>query len=258
MYATERHQRIIDELDASGRVSVAALSRTFDVTAETIRRDLDALEEAGALRRVHGGAVRRISPVEPGLREREQRNGPAKRRIARAARDLIASAAPSSIALDAGTTTGALADLLVDHAPVDGALDVVSNAMPVVLALQDNPRLVVHAVGGVVRPETSAAVGVAALDAFAAVRCDLAFVGANGISAGFGLSTPDEREAAVKSAMIRCARRAVALVDAAKFGTEAFIRFAALETLDVLITDRAPDDELAAALETAGVEVVVA
>lgn len=258
MYATERHQRIIDELDAVGRVSVASLSRTFDVTAETIRRDLDALEQSGALRRVHGGAVRRISPIEPGLREREQTNGPAKRRITRAARDLIETTAPASIALDAGTTTGALADLLIDYAPADGSLDVVSNAMSVVLALQDNPRLVVHAVGGIVRPETSAAVGVAALNAFAGVRCDLAFVGANGVSAGFGLSTPDEREAAVKSAIIRCARRTVALVDGAKFGGEAFIRFAALETLDVLITDRAPDDDLAAALDAAGVEVVVA
>lgn len=258
MYATERHARIIDELDSAGRVSVATLSRTLDVTAETIRRDLDALEAAGALRRVHGGAVRRAGLVELNLGEREHRNSPAKRAIAKAALDLLVHAAPASVAVDAGTTTRAFADLLADHVPAEGLLDVVTHAVPIVLRLQDNRALTVHAVGGVVRPETSAAVGLPALDAFARVRCDLAFLGANGLSAGFGLSTPDEREAAVKTAIVRSSRRTVALVDSSKHGEESFVRFADLADLDVLITDRAPDAELAAALEAAGVEVVVA
>ena len=258
MYATERHARIIDELDSAGRVSVAVLSRSLDVTAETIRRDLDVLESAGALRRVHGGAVRRSSVVELNLGEREQRNTPAKRSIARAALDLLVHAAPSAVALDAGTTTRALADLLADHEPADGRLDVVTHGVPLVLRLQDNRALTVHAVGGVVRPETSAVVGAAAVDAFARMRCDLAFLGANGLSAGFGLSTPDEREAAVKTAMLRAARRTVALVDSSKFGEESFVRFADLTELDVLVTDAAPPADLAAALDAAGVEVVLA
>jgi DeoR family fructose operon transcriptional repressor len=258
MYATERHARIIDELDSAGRVSVATLSRSLDVTAETIRRDLDVLEEAGALRRVHGGAVRRAGLVELNLGEREHRNSPAKRAIAKAALDLLVHAAPASVAVDAGTTTRAFADLLAEHVPAEGVLDVVTHAVPIVLRLQDNRALTVHAVGGVVRPETSAAVGLPALDAFARVRCDLAFVGANGLSAGFGLSTPDEREAAVKTAIVRSSRRTVALVDSSKHGEESFVRFADLADLDVLITDRAPDADLAAALEAAGVEVVVA
>jgi DeoR family fructose operon transcriptional repressor len=258
MYATERHARIIDELDSAGRVSVATLSRSLDVTAETIRRDLDALEAAGALRRVHGGAVRRAGLVELDLGEREHRNSPAKRAIAKAALELLVHAAPASVAVDAGTTTRAFADLLAEHVPAEGVLDVVTHAVPIVLRLQDNRALTVHAVGGVVRPETSAAVGLPALDAFARVRCDLAFVGANGVSAGFGLSTPDEREAAVKTAIVRSSRRTVALVDSSKHGEESFVRFADLADLDVLITDRAPDADLAAALEAAGVEVVVA
>lgn len=258
MYATERHERILGELDAAGRVSVASLSRTFDVTAETIRRDLDALEAAGALRRVHGGAVRRSSLVELGLGERERRNAPAKRAIAVAALELLRQAAPAAVSIDAGTTTSAFAELLADFTPAEAALDVVTNAVPIVLRLQDNPSLTVHSVGGVVRPETSAAVGGPAIDAFARMRCDIAFVGANGVSAAFGLSTPDEREAAVKSAMVRSARRTVALIDASKYGEEAFIRFADLADLDVLITDRDPDTALAAALHSAGVEVVVA
>lgn len=258
MYATERHARIVDELETDGRVSVASLSRALDVTAETVRRDLDALEAAGALRRVHGGAVRRAAAVELGLGERQRRNTPAKRAIARSAMALLQAADPASVSLDAGTTTGALADLLAEAEPSSRALDVVTNAVPIVLRLQDSRALTVHAVGGVVRPETSAAVGSTTIETLARLRCDLAFLGANGISAAFGLSTPDEREAAVKSAMVRSARRTVALVDASKHGEESLIRFAPLGDLDVLITDRSPEGELANALAAAGVDVVVA
>jgi DeoR family fructose operon transcriptional repressor len=258
MYATERHARIIDELDTVGRVSVTTLSHALDVTAETIRRDLDALEAAGALRRVHGGAVRRSSLVELRVGERERQHTPAKRAIARVALALVAQTAPAAISIDAGTTTRAFADLLAEYTPAEGRLGVVTNAVPILLRLQDNPALTVHAVGGVVRPETLAMVGLPALEAFGRMRCDLAFVGANGVSARFGLSTPDEREAAVKTAMVRSARRTVALVDSSKHGEESFLRFADLGDLDVLITDRDPDEDLAAALAAAEVEVLVA
>lgn len=258
MYATERHSLIIGELGERGRVSVASLSRDLDVTQETIRRDLDALEEAGALRRVHGGAVRRAAAVELGLRERTERNTPAKRAIAQAAMGLLRSAAPAAIAVDAGSTTGAFADLLADLPEGGRPVDVVTNAVPIVLRLQDSRALTVHAAGGVVRPETSATVGAAAIEAFGRIRCDLAFLGANGVAPVLGLSTPDEREAAVKTAMVRSARRTVALVDATKHGEESFLRFADLDEIDVLVTDRAPTGALAAALARAGVETLVA
>uniref|UniRef100_UPI0035CBFCBC DeoR family transcriptional regulator n=1 Tax=uncultured Amnibacterium sp. TaxID=1631851 RepID=UPI0035CBFCBC len=138
MYATERHDRILGELERAGRVSVASLSQVLDVTAETIRRDLDALEATGALRRVHGGAVRRSSLIELGIGERERRNTPAKRAIAAAALDLVRQTAPAAISIDAGTTTRAFADLLADHVPAEGRLGVVTNAVPILLRLQDN------------------------------------------------------------------------------------------------------------------------
>src|SRR5579875_758746 len=260
MYATERHARILDELDSAGRVSVTDLARALDVTGETIRRDLDALESAGVLRRVHGGAVRRGSGIELALADRAQRNSGAKQRIARAAIALIPSTVPASLALDAGSTTAAFADLLAAWRPTggEGVLDVITHAVPHIGVLQDNPALAVHAVGGVVRPTTSAAVGAVTVDGFARTRPDLAVIGANGISAGFGLSTPDEREAAVKTAIVRSARRTIALVDASKHGDEFLLRFAELADIDTLVTDAPPDHDLAAALAAADVEVVVA
>jgi DeoR family fructose operon transcriptional repressor len=92
----------------------------------------------------------------------------------------------------------------------------------------------------------------------AGLRPDIAFVGANGISAGFGLSTADESEGAVKAAYLRAARRAVAVVDATKHGAEALVRFGCLDEIDTVITDRAPGEDLAGALADSDVEVIVA
>ena len=86
----------------------------------------------------------------------------------------------------------------------------------------------------------------------------MAFVGTNGVSAGFGLSTPDPDEAAVKRAIVRSARRVVVVADADKLGRELLVSFADLADIDVLVTDAAPDDELAAALADADVEVWLA
>jgi len=260
MYATERQGQILGRLEATGRVSVTELARAFDVTTETIRRDLDALEEAGVLRRVHGGAVRWATAAELRLDERERTGRAAKRAIARAALALVPRAVPASIALDAGSTTAALVDLLLDWRPEsgDGVLDVITNAVPHVLRLADNPRLAVHAIGGVVRPTTSATVGATAIEALARVRPDVAFLGANGISAGFGLSTPDEREAGVKAALVRAARRRIALLDATKHGEESLLSFAVLADIDTLVTDAPPPADLTAALVAADVDVIVA
>ena len=114
MYATERHDEIAAQLHSAGRVSVADLAEHFDVTTETVRRDLDLLETAGVLRRVHGGAVPvgRSSVVELSVAEREGQHGSAKSAIARAAMRLVPPTFTGSIALDAGTTCAAVASEL--------------------------------------------------------------------------------------------------------------------------------------------------
>jgi DeoR family transcriptional regulator, fructose operon transcriptional repressor len=262
MYATERQDRIADAIARAGRVAVGDLAEQFEVAAETVRRDLDTLEAAGILRRVHGGAVSvtRTSVAELSIGERESRGRDAKARIARAAAALLPPTFTGSIALDAGTTTAALAAELAHWTPATagGMLTVVTNSVPIAATLQHSPHLELHLLGGRVRGLTSAAVGTATVEQLGGLRPDIAFVGANGVSAGFGLSTPDELEGAVKGAFVRSARRAVALVDASKHGEEALVRFARLAELDGLITDHAPAADLAEALAGAEVEVVVA
>ncbi|NQW86881.1 MULTISPECIES: DeoR/GlpR family DNA-binding transcription regulator [unclassified Frigoribacterium] len=262
MYATERHESIAEALRSAGRVSVSDLALRLDVTAETVRRDLDALEQAGLLQRVHGGAVAagRSSVSELSLTERETRHSPEKTSVAQAAAHLVPPTFTGSIALDAGTTTAAVAAELARWTPATPGtvLTVITNAVPIAALLQHSPHVDLHLLGGRVRGLTSAAVGTSTVEQIQALRPDIVFVGANGVSAGFGLSTPDEFEGAVKSAYVRAGRRVVAVVDQTKHGEEALVRFARLAEIDTVVTDAPPAPDLGEALELADVEVIVA
>jgi DeoR family fructose operon transcriptional repressor len=261
MYATERQERIALALADAGRVSVAELSAEMDVTAETVRRDLDALEIAGLLRRVHGGAVAasRGSVAEVAVGERRATHHEAKSAIAAVAMRMIPPTFRGSILLDAGTTTGLFAERLGAWSPAHGQrLTVITNSLQNVGALEKNPHLDVHLLGGRLRGITGALVGASTVAQLEALRPDISFLGTNGISAGFGLSTPDELEGAVKSAMVHSSRRAVVLADGAKLGEEALVRFAGLDEIDTLVTDRTPMPELVDALAVADVEVLAA
>ncbi len=269
MFAEERQQLIVGLISASGRASVTDLAERFRITTETVRRDLAALESAGSVRRVHGGAVSpdRISTTEESILERTDRRPAEKTRIAQAALALIPKGRAGSILIDAGSTTEALAELLAARASgasTPGAslpeteLVVITNALPIAARLSGEPGVAVHLLGGRVRGLTQAAVGSATVQAVHRLRPDIAFIGANGIDAVYGLSTPDIEEAAVKASFVQSARRIVVLADSSKLDTETLVQFASLKDLDTLITDRNPEGYLAEALTEAGVEVVVA
>ena len=259
MYATERHEQIERLLIAEGRVSVVSLAEQFDVTTETIRRDLDHLESIGALRRVHGGAVPadRASTREPSIAERLQHHGAAKAAIGRRALDALGDGFSGSLFLDAGTTTGAVAAALAPSL-AHSHIEVVTHSLTLGHALAGVPGVSLTFIGGRVRGLTAAAVGAHTVRTIEGLRPDVAFVGTNGVSAAFGLSTPDPDEAAVKRAVVEAARRVVVVADAEKLDAELLVGFAALSDIDVLVTDAAPGAGLATALDEAGVEVWLA
>lgn len=251
MYAEERQETIVERARGEGRVEVADLASALNVSLETVRRDLGTLERRGALRRTHGGAV----PVErvrfePGVSERQSTRVEEKARIAEAALELLPGR--GSIALDAGTTTAALAERL----PAGCELTVLTNCLPIASALAANSSIKVVVAGGRVRARTLAAVDDAAARFLEEFSPDVAFIGANGVTASRGLTTPDEAEAAAKRALVRSARRVVALADHGKVGQEHFVRFARPEEVDVLITDSGLDERKAQELARAGIEVV--
>jgi DeoR family fructose operon transcriptional repressor len=255
LYAEERQQSIARLVSQRGRMSVNQLAREYDVTTETVRRDLSTLERMGLVRRVHGGVVppASVSLIEAGLRERDQVNTDSKERIARAALDQLPPSG-GTILLDAGTTTSRLASLL----PSDHELTVVTHGVPIAARLAGHLQIDLHLLPGRVRRTTQAAVGAETVDALSHLRVDVAFLGTNGITAEHGFTTPDSEEASVKRALIACARHVVVLADASKFGVETAVRFAAPGEVDVVVTDSDVSPADRRALTKAGLEVVVA
>ena len=255
MYAEERQQAMAQLVAEHGRLSVNLLAEQYDVTTETVRRDLSALERMGLVRRVHGGAVpaNSLTVIESGLVERDSSNTAEKERIAKAALDLLPPPG-STVLIDAGSTTSRLASML----PRDHRLTVVTHAVPVAARLAGNPQIELHLLPGRVRFTTQAAVGADTVRALADLRADMVFLGTNGITVEHGLSTPDRDEAATKRAMVTCSRQVVVLADASKVGTETPIRFAELSEVDVLVTDDGVSAADRQALSKAGLDVVIA
>lgn len=250
MYAAERRQQILEAARADGRVDVLTLAADLEVTAETIRRDLTALERLGVLRRVHGGAM----PIdrfgfEPDIAERETAQAGEKDRIARAA--LAELPDGGSIILDAGTTTVRLAALL----PSDRRLTVVTHSLPIATLVSTMTNVGLQLLGGTVRGTTLAAVGDWTTRCLQDVMVDVAFLGTNGI-ADTGLSTPDLAEATVKRALVAAARRSVVLADHTKFGRREFARVVDLSEIDTVITDTELDNEMCESIEAGGPTVV--
>jgi DeoR family fructose operon transcriptional repressor len=255
MYAEERQQAIAASVARRGRLSVAEIATDYDVTTETVRRDLTVLERAGVVRRVHGGVVpaSSLTMIEAAVAERDSAHAPEKDRIAQAALDLLPED-HATVLLDAGTTTTRMAALL----PRDRRLTVVTHAVPIAARVAGLAHIDLRLLPGRVRRTTQAAVGADTVSALGALRAEVAFLGTNGLSLDHGLSTPDADEAAAKSAMVRGAHRVVVLTDSSKLGVEATHRFAEVADIDVLVTDDGIDEDLASALEAAGVDVRIA
>ena len=253
VYAAERQALILHTARAVGRVEVLALASEMDVTPETVRRDLTALERLGVLRRVHGGAmpVERFG-FEPNVAMREHQFAAEKDRIAKAALDELPDG--GSVIIDAGTTTIRLARLL----PTDRRFTVVTHSLPVASTLATFPNVELHFLGGAVRGVTLASVGEWAMRNIADVQVDLTVLGTNGITAARGLTTPDLSEATMKRALAHAARRTVVVADHSKFGRTEFAAVIPLSEVDAVITDSDLDGETAAEIEAAGPRVVLA
>lgn len=255
MYAEERRQAMADLVAQRGRLSVNELADAYDVTTETVRRDLSMLERAGIIRRVHGGAVpaHALTALETAVGDRDLAHAEQKERIAKAAIDLLPPSG-GSILLDAGTTTSRLAS----HLPPDLKLTVVTNAVPIAARLAGLSGIDLHLLPGRVRRTTQAAVGEETVAALGVLRTDVVFVGTNGIDTHYGLTTPDYSEAAAKRAMVRTGRRVVVLADSSKIGLEHTVRFAEVAEVDALVTDAGIADPDRKLFEDLGIEVVIA
>ncbi|NJC73256.1 DeoR/GlpR transcriptional regulator [Planosporangium thailandense] len=249
-----RRQLILDRILERDTVTIKELADEFGLTEMSLRRDLNALAEAGQISRVRGGATRPRNALTPRrYQDGEHRNAAAKARIARAATALFESAA--TVFFYSGSTVARVAEALGeeqrDH------LTVVTASVPVIntVTTWNDPHLV--AVGGLYLPAYMTFVGPQAVAALRTISADVAIVGCDGLSAAEGLTTPHHLVAEIGSVLVERARRTIVVADSSKIGRRGFTPIAPCSAVDCLVTDDDADPRELQALRRAGVDVHV-
>jgi DeoR family glycerol-3-phosphate regulon repressor len=245
----DRQTDIVTLARSVGRVSVDDLAARFDVSPQTIRKDLNDLCEKRILTRVHGGAIIASSVENVSYDARRFIASDEKRAIGIAAAALIPN--KSSLFINIGTTTEEVAAAL--HAHED--LLVITNNLNVATGLCRHPRIDVIVVGGPVRSD-GAVIGSVAVDLIHKFKVDTAVIGASAIDEDGSLLDFDYEEVKVAQAIIANARRVILVADRLKFERAAPIRIASLSAVDAFVTDRLPNEEMRAICAASGVDVV--
>ncbi|MGH3392970.1 MAG: DeoR/GlpR family DNA-binding transcription regulator [Actinomadura sp.] len=258
MAANARWNALLELLTRDGRLEVEAAAAALQVSAATIRRDLDELARQQLVTRTHGGAVINAIAYDLPLRYKAARNAPEKQRIAQAAAGLVKPGAV--VGLNGGTTTTEVARALATRADLSAqapetALTVVTNALNIAgeLVVRRHVKLVVT--GGVARPASYELIGPLATELLAEITLDHVFLGVDAVDAEHGATAHHEGEASINRTLTRCAQRVVVVADVSKLGRRAFARICPAAEIDVLVTGDAPA-ELTEPFTAAGVEVI--
>ncbi|MGH3586129.1 MAG: DeoR/GlpR family DNA-binding transcription regulator [Pseudonocardia sp.] len=237
--ARQRQELILDAVRASGGVRVSELVERLGVSDMTVRRDIDGLAHRGLVTRVHGGATAaRGSGEEPGFAVKSALHPGAKQAIAHAAAALVEPGA--SVALSAGTTTHAVASTLLGIP----RLTVVTNSLRVAEVLHGAARddLTVVLTGGE-RTPSDALVGPVAVAALRGLHVDWLLMGVHGMDADAGFTTPNLAEAETNRALVASARQVAVVADNSKWGVVGLSTIAALDEVDVVVTDDGLDPQ---------------
>ena len=255
MMVEERRRHILDMLEQSKRVTVRELADIFSVSAVTVRADLEALAQMGALVRSHGGAVKSLSPVpDLPVNLKERLRQAQKARIGMLAASMIRNG--ETVIFDSGTTTAAVAKCVASLRL--NSLTVITNALNIASELANLPQIRIIMLGGIVRGGALSLVGPHAEQALSNLNADRVFLGVDGIDPEVGLTTPDVLEAQLSSLMIRVSREVVVVADSSKFMQRSLSVIAKLDAIHKLVTDDGIPPIMLDALDAAGVEVMIA
>lgn len=250
MLANERHEEILNRLSIMGSVNVRELTKSFGVTSETIRRDLDLLDQRGELVRIHGGAVRLPdSTKETPYFTRKITNTGLKKELAQKALKNIQE--HDQIILDASSTAWFMAQSLPNI-----QITVLTNSLLIAseLAIKENINLI--CVGGTLLRTSQAFVGPTALNTLSQYHVSKLFMSSSGIHLEWGMSEPNESAVLVKQKMIEIADEVYALMDSSKFGMKALVRVCSLDQIDYIITNEVNGVENAKKLENYASKVI--
>ncbi|SEU26032.1 DeoR/GlpR family DNA-binding transcription regulator [Paenibacillus sp. NFR01] len=250
MLAAERRKKIIDLVHQDKRVLVSDLSRMFDVTEETIRRDLEKLEKDGILSRTYGGAMlNRHTNEDLPFVTRNALNTDIKHSIALKALDLIKDG--DTLMVDPSSTSFEFIKLLGNK----NNLRVITNSINILHEFSRSGMDIVST-GGSLRHRSLSLVGPVAQETLRRYHVDAAVISCKGIDMERGITDSNEPECEVKKAMLRQAQKVILLADHTKFDQVAFTGLAELQNIDILITDREPSAQWSKRLAEHGIEVI--
>ena len=236
-----------------GQITVTDMSARFEVSLDTIRRDLDILADQGLILRTHGGAVpsESMAAADSPFEQRISARQDAKERIGRAAAKLVAPG--ETLIVNGGSTAVAFAASLGDLT----RLTIVTNNLGLPSAFPASAVANLYLLGGEIRSGAHITLGPVGFIGTRQIAADTAVIGIGGITED-GCSTSRIEEASMIAAMIAAARRTIVIADSAKFGRTGFAVIAPLDQIDVLVTDVEPSGKLREALDAAGVRLVIA
>ncbi|MBL1240971.1 MAG: DeoR/GlpR transcriptional regulator [OCS116 cluster bacterium] len=229
-----RQSEILDIVQKQGKVTVDGLSKSFNVTVQTIRKDLNELCDSGILRRVHGGAIMASGIENIGYEERRALASDAKEAIAKICVQHIPDGA--SLFLNIGTSTEAVARALLKH----NNLMVITNNLNVANILGNGSNFEVIVAGGILRRADGGLVGEVTADFMRQFKVDYAVIGTSALDEDGDLLDFDFREVKVSQAIIHNARKAFLVSDHSKFERSAPVKIVSLTELDMFFTDKLP------------------
>jgi len=219
-------------------ISVPELSARFQVTEETIRRDIEKLENKGVATRTYGGAILNgdyLNRLSVQFHQRARIHEEEKRRIASNAVGLLSDEAV--IGIDSSTTAAGIVRVL----PADAGPTIVTNSVGALIEAAQSDRNVLST-GGFLNSRSMSLYGVAAQNTIQNYRLDVSFLGCSALTAGEGVFDSNEQEVLIKTAMIAQSQKVILVADHTKFDRISFVRIMGFESIDAVITDTKPDD----------------
>lgn len=250
MDASSRQTKILSLLESQDTCSIQTLSTHFNVSNETIRRDVRQLEAQGFVQKAHGSVHLPINQIESPYRQRVNEHAEQKRLIAKEVSKLIPDNAV--IAIESGTTTFWIARQLQDK----HRLTVITNGLEVARELSGINGNQVYLAGGELFESTMSSLGSATLDFIGQFAFDIAIISASALNANHGPCNAQMAEAEIGRIMARKAKHVIAAIDSSKFNHQAHVNVCGIQELDTLVTDAQPQGSLEKAMRS--VKVIVA
>ena len=251
MLAIERRREILARLSVEGKVIVSELARDFEVTEETIRRDLERLDKEGLVSKTYGGAVsKHNTALDLPYNIREGVNVFQKQKISDEVAALVNDG--ERIMLDSSST----ALYIVKKLKNKKNLTIITNSVKILIELADKPDWTVLSTGGLLKNGALSLTGSSAEKMISTYHVDTAICSCKGVDTAMGVTDSNEKDSLIKQAMFASAERRILALDSEKFDKKSFVRVCGFRDIDILVTDSTPPEKWISFCEDKKIELV--